>query len=63
MKPIARAERVDRTAVLLDEFERSELGQRYPEMVRSWRQKWTLVIPFFTFSPVLRKVFYTTNAI
>lgn len=63
MKPIYRAENVDRAAVLLDEFEHSELGQRYPDVVRSWRQKWTLVIPFFAFSPVLRKAIYTTNTI
>ena len=30
-----------RVEVLLEEFEHSELGQRYPNVVRLWRQKWT----------------------
>ncbi len=51
LKPIYRAESADRAATLLDEFERSELGQRYPDVVRSWRQKWTFVIPFLRFPP------------
>ena len=44
-------------------FEQSELGRRYPDVVRSWRQRWTYVIPFFAFSPLIRKAIYTTNAI
>lgn len=63
LKPIYQAENADRAEVLLAEFEHSELGQRYPDVVRSWRQKWTYVIPFLAFSPLLRKAIYTTNAI
>ena len=63
LKPIYQAESADRAESLLDEFEQSELGQRYPDVVRSWRQRWTYVIPFFAFSPLLRKAIYTTNAI
>lgn len=63
LKPLYQAENADRAAVLLDEFEQSELGQRYPDVIRAWRQKWTYVIPYFAFSPLLRKAIYTTNAI
>ena len=63
LKPLYQAENADRAAVLLDEFEGSELGQRYPDVIRAWRQKWTYVIPYFAFSPLLRKAIYTTNAI
>ena len=63
LKPIYHAESADRAAALLDDFEQSELGQRYPDVVRSWRQRWTFVIPFFAFSPLIRKAIYTTNAI
>ena len=63
LKPIYKAENADRAAVLLDEFEQSELGQRYPDVIRAWRQKWTYVIPYFAFSPLLRQAIYTTNAI
>lgn len=52
LKPIYKAENADRAAVLLDEFEQSELGQRYPD-----------VIPYFAFSPLLRQAIYTTNTI
>ena len=30
---------------------------------KSWRSHWDRVIPFLAFSPVLRKMMYTTNAI
>ena len=63
LKPIYQAESTDRAESLLDEFEQSELGRRYPDVVRSWRQRWTYVIPFFAFSPLIRKAIYTTNAI
>ena len=63
LKPIYQAESADRAESMLDEFEQSELGQRYPDVVRSWRQRWTYVIPFFAFSPLIRKAIYTTNAI
>ena len=48
---------------MLNAFEQSELGRRYPDVVRSWRQRCTYMIPFFAFSPLLRKAIYTTNAI
>ena len=35
LKPIYRAENADRADVLLAEFEHSELGHRYPDVVRS----------------------------
>jgi transposase-like protein len=30
---------------------------------KSWRNRWAEIIPFFRFSPDIRKVAYTTNAI
>ena len=32
-------------------------------MAASWRRRWEEVIPFFAFSPEVRKIIYTTNAI
>jgi transposase-like protein len=34
----------------------------YPMITTSWRSRWNEVIPFFTFSPEIRKAVYTTNA-
>ena len=34
-----------------------------PAIAQSWRRNWEAVIPFFAFSPEVRKIIYTTNAI
>ena len=63
LKPIYKAESAERAERLLDAFEESDLGRRYPDVVRSWRDRWHLVIPFLAFSQLIRKAIYTTNAI
>jgi transposase-like protein len=37
--------------------------KKYPVIANSWRSRWNEVIPFFRFSPEIRKAVYTTNAI
>jgi len=49
-------------AEALDAFEEGPWGQKYSPIVASWRRKWEQVIPFFAFSPEVRKMLYTTNA-
>lgn len=63
LKSIYRAPNADAALAELDTFEATELGQRYPDVVRSWRTKWDQVIPFMAFSAPIRKILYTTNAI
>ena len=46
----------------LDAFE-IEWGEKYPAIVKLWRNHWDNIIPFFQFMPEIRKVVYTTNAI
>lgn len=36
---------------------------RFPNITRSWRERWEQVSPFFAYPPEIRKVIYTTNAI
>jgi putative transposase len=36
---------------------------KYPTIAALWRRHWERVIPFFAFSPEIRRVIYTTNAI
>jgi len=36
---------------------------KYPTISKSWRNRWSEVIPFLKFSPEIRKAIYTTNAI
>ena len=35
----------------------------HPTISQIWRRNWTRVTPFFAFSPEIRKVVYTTNAV
>jgi transposase-like protein len=49
-------------SVTLEEF--AEVWDiKYPMIAKSWRNRWAEVIPFFKFSPEIRKAVYTTNAI
>ena len=63
LKPIYVAPGAEAAAAALDAFEEGAWGQKYPPIVASWRRKWEQVIPFFAFSPEVRKIIYTTNAI
>jgi putative transposase len=47
----------------LAEFAGSPLGQKYPQAVRVWEDAWEAFTPFLAFSPPVRKLLYTTNAI
>ena len=63
LKPIYQATTAQAAEAALIEFEASEIGQRYPGVARIWRNAWDRVIPFYAFSPAIRKLLYTTNAI
>jgi putative transposase len=47
----------------LAEFSASSWGRQYPQAVRVWEQAWEAFTPFLAFSPAVRKLLYTTNAI
>lgn len=38
-------------------------GQKYRYTVRTWKNSWDQVVPFFSYAPGIRKLIYTTNAI
>jgi putative transposase len=38
-------------------------GEKYPLIVRSWRQNWAEIATFFKYPPEIRKIIYTTNTI
>jgi putative transposase len=44
------------------EFEH-EWGDRYPAIIRLWRNGWEQFTPFLAFPPQIRKIVYTTDAI
>jgi putative transposase len=46
----------------LDDFELT-WGEKYPVIIRSWRQNWEKITPFLDFPAEIRKVIYTTNIV
>ena len=62
LKKIYQADTVELAEAALDDFELT-WGDTYPAIVRSWRNNWSKVIPFFDFPKDIRRVIYTTNII
>ena len=62
LKSIYGAGTIERATQALDDFE-ERWGKSYPSIGQSWRRNWPRIIPFFDYSPEIRKVIYTTNAI
>jgi transposase-like protein len=54
LKAICLAPSAELAAGVLDEFA-SVWDTKYPMIARSWRSRWNEVIPFFKFSPEIRK--------
>lgn len=63
IKEIYRAVNEEAARERLEEFAESELGRKYQMIVRSWKENWSEVIPFFRYGAGIRKMVYTTNAI
>lgn len=38
-------------------------GKRYPKVIESWRRNWDNLTVMYNYTPMIRKVMYTTNAI
>jgi putative transposase len=62
LRKIYTAPSVEAAADALDDFE-LEYGERYPGIVRVWRDAWEQFTPFLAYPPVIRKIVYTTNMI
>jgi putative transposase len=62
MKPIYTASSEENGYKALLEFEEKWI-KKYPNAVNSWINNWDVLSTFFKFSPELRKIMYTTNAI
>lgn len=62
LKPIYTASSEDAGLEELNQFEAS-WGEKYPLIVRSWRQNWPEIATFFKYPPEIRKIIYTTNII
>ena len=62
LRPIYTAPSVEAAGDAMDTFE-LEHGERYPGIVRLWRDAWERFIPFLAYPPVIRKIVYTTNLV
>jgi transposase-like protein len=62
LKPIYTAATEDAALEELNLFE-TTWGEKYPLIVRSWRQNWAEIATFFKYPPEIRKIIYTTNTI
>ena len=62
LKPIYKAPTEEAALFALDEFE-AKWNSKYPLGVKSWRANWNELSTMFKYSPEIRKLIYTTNAI
>jgi putative transposase len=63
LRKIYSAPNSDAASEALAEFSASPLGNKYPRSVKVWENAWDRFIPFFAFTPGVRKLLYTTNSI
>jgi len=62
LRGIYTAATSDEAEALLTPFE-TQWNAHYPQIAKSWRANWSRIMPFFSYTPEIRKVIYTTNAI
>jgi len=62
LREVYVAETAEAARNALEAFD-ADWGRQYPSIAQAWRRAWQEVIPFFAFSPEIRRVIYTTNAI
>jgi transposase-like protein len=62
LRPVYSAPTEPAAKAALDELA-SKWGERYPAIIRLWQNAWAEFVPFLSYSPEIRKVIYSTNAI
>lgn len=62
LKAIYQAPTDEQAEMNLTAFE-TKWNESHPSIGQSWRRNWERIRPFFAYSPEIRKVIYTTNAI
>jgi len=63
LRSIYQAETAEVAQERLGAFAEGPWGKKYPSIAAAWERKWEQVTPFFAFSPEIRRIIYTTNAI
>jgi len=62
LKPIYKASTEEAALLALDALE-EKWGKKYAIAIKSWRVNWAELATFFKYSPEIRRIIYTTNAI
>lgn len=62
LRPVYTAATEQAARIALDEFA-TKWGEQYPAIIRLWANAWAEFVPFLAYSPEIRKVIYSTNAI
>jgi len=62
LKKIYSADTLDLAEKYLNEFKET-WGEKYPPIVKSWRNNWSKITPFLDFPKDIRRIIYTTNII
>ena len=62
LKKIYQSNTIELAQEALDECELT-WGDRYPAIVKSWRNNWAKVTPFLQYPKEIRRVIYTTNIV
>jgi putative transposase len=63
LRKIYTAPDADTAFGALAAFASSSLGHKYPQAIKVWECAWDRFTPFLAFTPPVRKLLYTTNAI
>lgn len=62
LKTIYKANTKDGAEANLEEFSK-KWGRKYPLVVKSWNENWESLSTYFAYSPEIRRIIYTTNAV
>lgn len=62
LKPVYQAVDLGEAEQRLMELE-TKWGKKYPIVLASWHRNWSKLTTYFKYSPAIRKLIYTTNAI
>lgn len=62
LKSIYQAPNEEAGYQMLEEFE-EKWSSKYPRCIKSWKDNWQVISPFFNYSANIRKIMYTTNII
>lgn len=62
LKRVYRAETKDLAEIALQDLD-DKWGNKYPVVIGSWRDNWEKLTTYFQYTPPIRKLIYTTNAV